>query len=92
MAGLDAQAAVELVELIKSLRDRGKAILLSTYDLFHAKQLADTVGILKEGRKVLSCSREELKYRDLETLYLGYMRGGLGQGGGSGAWDPYPSA
>jgi ABC-2 type transport system ATP-binding protein len=66
------------------LRDRGKAILLSTQDLFHARQLADTVGILKEGRKVLTFSREELRYQNLEELYLNYMRGGMGprpQGG-----------
>ena len=77
MAGLDAQASAELVEILRDLRDQGKALLLSTQDLFHAKQLADTVGILKEGRKVLSYSREELEYQDLEELYLNYMRGGL---------------
>ncbi|RMH16151.1 MAG: ABC transporter ATP-binding protein [Acidobacteria bacterium] len=77
LAGLDPQAAAEMVETLQMLRDRGRAILLATYDLFHAKQLADTVGILKEGRKVLSCSRDELRYQDLEALYLDYMRGGL---------------
>ena len=78
MAGLDAQTSEELVEILGSLRDRGKAILFSTQDLFHARQLADTVGILKEGRKVLSFSREELRYQNLEEIYLNYMRGGLG--------------
>ena len=77
LAGLDPQAAAELVETLKRLRDSGRAILLSTHDLFHAKQLADTVGILKEGRKVLSCSRQELRYESLETLYLDYLRGGV---------------
>ena len=68
MAGLDAQTSEELVEILGSLRDRGKAILFSTQDLFHARQLADTVGILKEGRKVLSFSREELRYQNLEEI------------------------
>ncbi|MEM7350809.1 MAG: ABC transporter ATP-binding protein [Acidobacteriota bacterium] len=77
LAGLDPQAAVELVETLKMLRDEGRAILLSTHDLFNAKHLADTVGILKEGRKVLSCTREELRYESLEDLYLDYMRGGV---------------
>jgi len=85
MSGLDAQASAELVEVLGTLRGQGKAILLSTQDLFHAKQLADTVGILKEGRKVLSYSREELQYQDLEELYLNYMRGGLGP---QGSGDP----
>ena len=88
MSGLDAQAAAEVVEVLETLREKGKAILLSTQDLFHAKQLADTVGILKEGRKVLSYSREELRYQDLERLYLNYMRGGLGgRRGGPDARD-----
>ena len=75
LASLDPQAAVELVETLKMLRSRGRAILLTTHDLFHAKQLADTIGILKEGRKVLTRTREELLYERLETLYLDYMRG-----------------
>ncbi len=75
MAGLDAQTTAELAEILENLKIRGKAILLSTQNLFHAKQLADTVGILKEGRNVLSCGREELRYQDLESLYLSYMRG-----------------
>ncbi len=79
LAGLDPQAAAEFVETLKMLRAEGRAILLTTHDLFHAKQLADTVGILKEGRKVLSCSREELENESLEDLYLDYMRGGRPQ-------------
>ena len=75
-AGLDPQSTAEIFEILVSLREQGKAILLATQDLFQAKQLADTVGILKEGRMVLSCSQEELRRQDLEGLYLDYMRGG----------------
>lgn len=75
--GLDPQEVAEFVDILRMLRGRGMAILLATYDLFTAKQIADTVGILKEGRKVLTFSREELVYQDLEKLYLEYMRGGL---------------
>ncbi len=78
LAGLDPQATAELVDLLRDFRGRGKAILLATQDLLQAKQLADTAGILKEGRKVLSYTREELRYQDLEALYLDYMRGGVG--------------
>ncbi len=81
LSSLDPQAAAELVETLLMLRDEGRAILLTTHDLFHAKQLADTVGILKEGRKVLTRSREELRAERLETLYLDYMRGRGGWGG-----------
>ena len=82
-AGLDPQAALELVHTLKMLRDNGRAVLLSTNDLFYAKQLADKVAILKEGRNVLSATREELRVESLEALYLDYMRGvSLGEGRG----------
>lgn len=77
MAGVDAQTAAEMLEILEMLRDRGKAILLATDNLFYAKRVATRAGILKEGRKVLSCSREELRGRDLESLYLDYLRGGV---------------
>ncbi|MEM8930580.1 MAG: ABC transporter ATP-binding protein [Acidobacteriota bacterium] len=80
LSGLDPQASAEVVELIRRARDRGRAILWATQDLFRAKELADRVGILKEGRQVLAASREELGYQDLERLYLSYMRGGPAAG------------
>jgi ABC-2 type transport system ATP-binding protein len=76
MTGVDAQTTGEMFEVLELLRDRGKAILLATDDLFHAKRLATKAGVLKEGRKVLACSREELRAQSLESLYLDYMRGG----------------
>lgn len=78
LAGLDPQATAELVDLLREVRESGKAILLATQDIFQAKELADVVGILKEGRMVLTYTRENLRYKDLETIYLDYMRGGLG--------------
>lgn len=78
LAGLDPQATAELVDLLREVRETGKAILLATQDLFQAKELADVVGILKEGRMVLTTTRADLRYTDLEATYLDYMRGGLG--------------
>ncbi len=77
LSGLDPKAAAELVELLEELRDQGKALLITMQDLFWARQLADRVGILQEGRQALTRSREELRYENLEKLYLDYMRGGL---------------
>ena len=75
MAGLDPNAVTDLVEILKDLRDRGKAILMSTHDIFRAKEMADRVGIMKEGRKVIERSRRDLEVENLDHLYLGYMRG-----------------
>lgn len=75
--GLDPKSAAELVEILETLRDQGRALLITMQDLFWARQLADRVGILQEGRQVLTRTREELRYENLEKLYLDYMRGGL---------------
>jgi ABC-2 type transport system ATP-binding protein len=75
LSRLDPKAAAELVELLEELRDRGKALLVTTQDLFWARQLADRVGILQDGRQVLTRSRDELHYESLEKLYLETVRG-----------------
>jgi ABC-2 type transport system ATP-binding protein len=77
LSGLDPRAALEMAETFQELRLRGKALLLSTHDIFRARELADRVGILKEGRKVVERSRAELAEEDLERLYFDYVRGGL---------------
>lgn len=77
LSGLDPRAAHELSETLSELRNRGKAILMSTHDIFRARELADRVGILKEGRKVVERDRSQLAAEDLEKLYFDFVRGGL---------------
>jgi len=72
-SGLDPKAAAEFVELLMKLRSEGKAILMSTHDVFRAKEIADVVGIMKEGNLIMERTRQELEYEDLEKLYLKYM-------------------
>lgn len=75
MSGLDPSAAADLVESLKRLRDEGKAILMSTHDIFRAKTLADSLGIMKGGAKVAERSGDEIRSENLEALYLSYMQG-----------------
>lgn len=72
--GLDPKSSDELMESINQLRRQGKAILITTEDIFRIRDLADRVGVIKEGRKVLERTREELEHEDLQALYLDYMR------------------
>jgi ABC-2 type transport system ATP-binding protein len=51
-SGLDPKAAAELVALLKEQKEAGKAMLMCTHDIFRAKELADKVGIMKQGRMV----------------------------------------
>jgi ABC-2 type transport system ATP-binding protein len=72
-SGLDPKAASEFVELLLRLKGEGKAILMSTHDIFRAKEIADIVGIMKEGVLIMEKTKEDLQFEDLEKLYLKYM-------------------
>ena len=73
-AGLDPTAAAEFIKILKGLRDNGKSILMCTHDIFRTKDIADRVGIMKEGRLVMLRTREEFLEEDLEKIYLDYMQ------------------
>ncbi len=72
-SGLDPQAGLEFIDLLNSLKKEGKAILISTHDIFRAKSIADTIGIMHQGKLVVQKSRQEFRNEDLEQLYMAYM-------------------
>lgn len=74
-SGLDPQAGFEFIQLLHALREEGKAILMSTHDIFRAKEIADIVGIMKQGKLVMQRTREQLAGESLEDLYMEYMAG-----------------
>ena len=74
-SGLDPKAGFEFVQLLKSLRDENKAILMSTHDIFRAKEIADTIAIMDNGRIVMQEPASAIADKDLEHLYLQYMSG-----------------
>jgi len=74
-SGLDPKAGYEFIQLLTSLREEGKAVLMSTHDIFRARDTADTVGILNKGKLVMQKTKAELAGENLEKLYLKYMAG-----------------
>lgn len=74
-SGLDPQAGFEFIRLLQALRAEGKAILMSTHDIFRAKEVADVVGIMNNGRLVMQQRATDLAGRDLEQLYMQHMAG-----------------
>jgi ABC-2 type transport system ATP-binding protein len=72
-SGLDPKAASEFLEIMTELRSEGKAVLMSTHDIFRAKEIGDRVGIMREGRLAMERTREELRNEDLNRLYIDYM-------------------
>jgi len=71
--GLDPKAGAEFMALLHALRAEGRAIFMSTHDIFRARESADRVGIMKEGRLQAVRTREELGREDLHRLYLEAM-------------------
>jgi ABC-2 type transport system ATP-binding protein len=74
-SGLDPKAGFEFINLLVSLKSEGKAILMSTHDIFRAKEIADTVGIMNRGKLVMQRKRNELEGENLEKLYMEFMAG-----------------
>lgn len=72
-SGLDPQSAREFLELLQKMRDGGKAVLMTTHDIFRAKLIADRVAIMKQGRVVAVRQRSEFVHQDLEEIYLSHM-------------------
>ena len=62
-AGMDPEARRSTRDLVASLRDEGRTILLTTHDLGDAERLADRVAILHGGRIVADDAPEALTTR-----------------------------
>lgn len=72
-SGLDPKGGYEFLEIVHSLREEGKAIFMSSHDIFRAKALADRVGIMRHGNIVETLDSATLKTADLQTIYLDCM-------------------
>ena len=72
-SGLDPKAGAEFMALLRAVRGEGRAVLMSTHDIFRAREHADRVGIMREGRLMAVLTREDLARQDLHKLYLETM-------------------
>ena len=61
--GLDPMARIALRDLLKTLRDRGATIMVSSHILTELSDMCDTVGIMEVGRMVVSGSIESILAR-----------------------------
>jgi ABC-2 type transport system ATP-binding protein len=74
LSGIDPRSVAEVVELLEELRDAGKALLVTLEEVFWARQLASRIGVLQDGRQVMTRGRDELRHENLERLYLETLR------------------
>ena len=68
-AGLDPQASMEVLELAEKLHLQGVTVLISTHDIDLAYTWADSVNVLRNGKKVFSGTSEEF-YSNQEEVHL----------------------
>src|SRR6266487_7071186 len=59
--GLDPQGVVEMRELIRSLGQRGRTVMLSSHLLGEVEQTCDRIGVIQTGRLVAEGTLEELR-------------------------------
>ncbi|WP_034890363.1 ABC transporter ATP-binding protein [Gillisia sp. Hel_I_29] len=69
-SGLDPKASNEFTKIIRQLSDSGTAILMATHDIFRAKQVAHSIGILRSGDFVSQIKAADISANELEELYL----------------------
>lgn len=73
LSGLDPKAANDLVAVLRKLAGSGTAMLVSTHDIFRAKELADHIGIMAHGHLLEKFEARDLSAADLEQVYLRHM-------------------
>jgi ABC-2 type transport system ATP-binding protein len=77
-SGLDPKGGQEFVQLLKVLRKEGRAMLMTTHDIFRAKDLADELGIMVRGELAVTKTADELVHQNLEELYLKHVEHSVG--------------
>jgi ABC-2 type transport system ATP-binding protein len=60
-AGLDPRARIELREMIRSLADDGKTILISSHILTELAEICDVVGIIERGQLIVTGTVEDIQ-------------------------------
>jgi len=80
MVGLDPPNIRLVKDLLKSYSESGKVVLMSTHTLAVAEEIADRVGVMRQGRVVFEGRMDELRAtvpdggHTLESLYLALMK------------------
>ncbi|MEM7687665.1 MAG: ABC transporter ATP-binding protein [Pseudomonadota bacterium] len=73
-SGLDPVAIDEFHDLVKTLAQGGRTILMVTHDVYGACQVADRVGLLRHGKLVGSFSAENGERIDTETVHAAFAQ------------------
>jgi len=75
-SGLDPLAIKDMRDLLASLRDKGKTLLISSHGISEVEKICDRVGIMKEGRLIRLLNQEDWRNSPggLEGLFVETVR------------------
>ena len=76
-SGLDPRASNEFSSLLRQFSSEGRAVLMATHDLYHAKEVATRIGIMKEGRLLTIMEAHAIDHYALESIYMEHMTAAL---------------
>jgi ABC-2 type transport system ATP-binding protein len=62
-AGVDVELRKSMWEKVRSLREKGITIILTTHYMEEAQEMADRVGIINQGRLILTEEKQKLMKR-----------------------------
>jgi len=75
--GLDVMNALEMVQVIRELRDEGKVIIFSSHIMSEVEKLCDEIAIVHRGKLLalgtLTTFRDHTKMRYLEDIFVHYV-------------------
>jgi ABC-2 type transport system ATP-binding protein len=74
LSGLDPKAASEFCATLGEIAAGETSVLMATHDLFRAHDVADDIGIMRDGKLVKTLRAADVDAAGLEHLYLEQMR------------------
>ncbi len=77
--GLDQHGSRLLTEVLRSLREQGRTVLLITHNLGEGLELSTRVVIQHRGEIVFQADRQEVDRTSLESIYFRAVEGGVGE-------------
>lgn len=68
--GLDPKGVIEMRQLIRQLKREGKTIFFSSHILSEVEEVSDEIGIISQGKLLITGNQEEIKRRFIEGKTL----------------------
>lgn len=69
-SGVDPISRVQIRDLIKILKDKGKTIVITSHDLSEIEKVADKVTMIKNGKILFTKNIDDIKGESLEELFI----------------------